>query len=196
MSSTMIKLIVGLGNVGDAYKDTRHNAGFWFAQTLADRFNISLTHDKKFHGDVGRGTIYGSDVRILLPDTLMNRSGQAVVPLASFYQIRPEEILIAHDELDIGVGSVRLKFGGGHGGHNGLRDIVPHIGSDFYRLRIGIGHPGHASKVSSWVLSRPSVDDKIAIEQAIDCSVDALAKLMQGDVQKATSQINGFKLPS
>lgn len=145
---------------------------------------------------MGRGTIYGSDVRILLPDTLMNRSGQAVVPLASFYQIRPEEILIAHDELDIGVGSVRLKFGGGHGGHNGLRDIVPHIGSDFYRLRIGIGHPGHASKVSSWVLSRPSVDDKIAIEQAIDCSVDALAKLMQGDVQKATSQINGFKLPS
>ncbi len=192
----MIKLIVGLGNVGDAYKDTRHNAGFWFVQSLADKFGITLTHDKKFHGHVGRGMIYGADVRLLLPDTLMNRSGQAVAPLVNFYQIRPEEILVAHDELDIGAGSIRLKMGGGHGGHNGLRDIVPHIGSDFYRLRIGIGHPGQASKVSAWVLSRPSVDDKIAIDCALTCGTDALATLIKGDVQKATNQINGFKLPS
>lgn len=192
----MIKLIVGLGNVGAAYTDTRHNAGFWFVEQLADKFSIGLNHDKKFHGMVGRGMIYGQDVRLLMPDTLMNRSGTAVAPLAKFYNIAPDEILIAHDELDIKAGTIRLKQGGGHGGHNGLRDIVPHIGADFYRLRIGIGHPGNASKVSGWVLSKPSADDRIGINGAIDCAIDALSLLMAGQTQKAISQINGFKLPS
>lgn len=192
----MIKLIVGLGNVGSSYKDTRHNAGFWFVSALADKFAISLSHDKKFHGMVGRGMIDGLDVRFLMPDTLMNRSGQAVAPMAKFYNIAPSEILIVHDELDIGAGSIRLKKGGGHGGHNGLKDIVPHIGADFYRLRIGIGHPGDSAKVSTWVLSKPSTDDKIAIDGAIDCAVGALPLLMAGQVDKATSQINGFKLPN
>lgn len=189
-----IKLIVGLGNPGNEYKDTRHNAGFWFIDKVADRFGICLNHDKKFRGDAGRGTIFGQDVRLLKPDTFMNRSGLAVVPLAKFYNIAPTEILIAHDELDIAPGSIRLKTGGGHGGHNGLRDILPHIGADFHRLRIGIGHPGHASKVSGWVLSKPSSDDGINIDKALDCALDNLNLIMAGDFDKARNAINGFKL--
>lgn len=189
-----IKLIVGLGNPGNEYKDTRHNTGFWFVDKISEQFGISLSHDKKFHGDAGRGTIFGQDVRLLKPDTFMNRSGLAVVPLARFYNIAPTEILIAHDELDIAPGSIRLKTGGGHGGHNGLRDILPHIGADFHRLRIGIGHPGHASKVSGWVLSKPSSDDGINIDKALDCALDNLNLIMAGDFDKARNAINGFKL--
>lgn len=189
-----IKLIVGLGNPGNEYKDTRHNTGFWFVDKLAEQFNISLSHDKKFHGEVGRGNIFGQDVRLLKPDTFMNRSGQAVAPLAKFYNINPEEILIAHDELDIAAGAIRLKTGGGHGGHNGLKDIVPHIGANFHRLRIGIGHPGHASKVSGWVLSKPSSDDLISIDKALDCALDHLKLIMADDFDKARNGINGFKL--
>lgn len=189
-----IKLIVGLGNPGNEYKDTRHNTGFWFVDKISEQFGISLSHDKKFHGDAGRGTIFDQDVRLLKPDTFMNRSGLAVVPLAKFYNIAPTEILIAHDELDIAPGSIRLKTGGGHGGHNGLRDILPHIGADFHRLRIGIGHPGHASKVSGWVLSKPSSDDGINIDKALDCALDNLNLIMAGDFDKARNAINGFKL--
>lgn len=189
-----IKLIVGLGNPGNEYKDTRHNTGFWFVDKISEQFGISLSHDKKFHGEVGRGAIFDQDVRLLKPDTFMNRSGLAVVPLAKFYNIAPNEILIAHDELDIAPGSIRLKTGGGHGGHNGLRDILPHIGADFHRLRIGIGHPGHASKVSGWVLSKPSSDDGINIDKALDCALDNLNLIMAGDFDKARNAINGFKL--
>lgn len=189
-----IKLIIGLGNPGNEYEDTRHNTGFWFVDKLAEQFNISLSHDKKFHGEVGRGNIFGQDVRLLKPDTFMNRSGQAVAPLAKFYNINPEEILIAHDELDIAAGAIRLKTGGGHGGHNGLKDIVPHIGANFHRLRIGIGHPGHASKVSGWVLSKPSSDDLISIDKALDCALDHLKLIMADDFDKARNGINGFKL--
>lgn len=188
-----IKLIVGLGNPGNEYKDTRHNTGFWFVDKVADKFGISLSHDKKFHGEVGRGRIFGEDVRLLKPDTFMNRSGLAVAPLAKFYNLSPDEILIAHDELDIGAGHVRLKTGGGHGGHNGLKDIVPHIGADFHRLRIGIGHPGHASKVSGWVLSKPSSDDFISIDKALDCALAHLSLIMADDLDKARNGINGHK---
>ncbi len=189
----MIKLIVGLGNPGAQYADTRHNAGFWFVDEVARKYGISLSMDKKYHGQVGRGTIEGQEVRLLLPETFMNRSGQSVVPLAKFFQIKPSEILIAHDELDISPGSIRLKTGGGHGGHNGLRDIVPHIGADFHRLRIGIGHPGHASQVSAHVLSKPAVGDRAAIDQAIDCAVANLPLIMANDLDKARNHINGFK---
>lgn len=192
----MIKLIVGLGNVGAEYKDTRHNAGFWFVDAVADKFNISLSHDKKFHGDVGRGMVFGTDIRLLKPDTFMNRSGLAVAPLAKFYNIAPSEILIAHDELDIEAGSLRLKIGGGHGGHNGLKDIVPHIGADFWRLRVGIGRPAHSSAVSSWVLSKPATDDRTNIGLALDCGMDALEMLIKGQKDKAVSLANGFKLPT
>lgn len=191
----MIKLIVGLGNVGAEYKDTRHNAGFWFVDALCEHFGIVMSHDKKFHGEVGRGVMFGADVRLIKPSTFMNRSGMAVAPLAKFYGIEPQQILIAHDELDISAGSLRLKKGGGHGGHNGLKDITPHIGAEFYRLRVGIGRPAHSSQVSGWVLSKPSVDDKISIDKAIACGVDALELLMADQEQKAISLANGFKLP-
>lgn len=191
----MIKLIVGLGNVGVEYQDTRHNAGFWFVDELARRFDVTLSSDKKFHGEVGRGRIYGQDIRLLKPNTFMNRSGLAVAPLVKFYDIAPHEILIVHDELDIPAGSIRLKTGGGHGGHNGLKDIVPHIGADFWRLRVGIGRPVHSSMVSGWVLSKPSTDDRINIAHAIDCGVDALELLIKGQKGKAVSLVNGFKLP-
>ncbi|UNU74286.1 aminoacyl-tRNA hydrolase [Moraxella nasovis] len=190
----MIKLIVGLGNIGNSYQDTRHNAGFWFIDLIAQKYGIRLNYDKKFLGDVGRGVICGHDVRLLKPHTLMNRSGLAVAPMAKFYGIKPSEILIAHDELDIPAGSIRLKMGGGHGGHNGLKDIVPHLGADFHRLRVGIGHPGHASRVSAWVLSKPSCDDAISIERALNCALDNLDLIMAGELDKARNIINGFKL--
>lgn len=193
---SQLKLIVGLGNPGQQYVETRHNAGFWFVALIADKFNIELAADKKFHGLTGRGRIYDTDVRLLLPMTFMNKSGQSVVPMAKYYDIKPEELLIAHDELDIPAGSIKLKTGGGHGGHNGLRDITPHLGNDFHRLRIGIGHPGHKSKVSGHVLSKPSADDQAAIEAALDAAMNALPLIVTGDIEKARSQINGFKLPN
>lgn len=189
-----IKLIIGLGNPGNEYQNTRHNAGFWFIDKLCARFNISLTHEKKFHGQIGRGFIFGHDVRLVKPETFMNRSGMCVTALSNFYGINAHQILIAHDELDIHAGSIRLKTGGGHGGHNGLKDIVPHLGADFHRLRIGIGHPGHANRVSGWVLSKPSADEYISIDQAIDCAAEHLNLIMAGDLDKARNAINGFKL--
>lgn len=190
-----IKLIAGLGNPGEQYMYTRHNAGFWFVQHLAQQFNIELSPDRKFHGLTGRGQIHGSDVRLLLPLTFMNKSGQSVVPMVNFYNIANDELLIAHDELDIDAGSIKLKTSGGHGGHNGLRDITPHIGNTFHRLRIGIGHPGHKSKVTGHVLSKAAPDEQIAIDSALSAAFDALPLLLKGDIEKARSQINSFKLP-
>lgn len=189
-----IKLIVGLGNVGTEYQHTRHNAGFWFVETIANKFDISLNFDKRFHGMVGRGRIHDCDVRLLLPSTLMNRSGQAVSPMAKFYQLSADSILVAHDELDIPTGSIKLKTSGGHGGHNGLRDIIPHIGSDFHRLRIGIGRPQSTHAVSNFVLSKPSTDEQISIERAIDAAIDALPNLLSGNIEKARNGINSFHL--
>lgn len=190
-----LKLIVGLGNPGQQYMYTRHNAGFWFVQHLAQQFNIALSPDKKFHGVTGRGQIHGTDVRLLLPLTFMNKSGESVVPMTKFYNIANDELLIAHDELDIPAGSIKLKTGGGHGGHNGLRDITPHIGNDFHRLRVGIGHPGHKSKVSGHVLSKAAPNEQIAIDSALTAAFEALPLLLSGDIERARSQINGFKLP-
>lgn len=190
-----LKLIVGLGNPGQQYMYTRHNAGFWFVQHLAHQFNIDLSPDKKFHGVTGRGQIHGHDVRLLLPLTFMNKSGQSVVPMVNFYGIDNDELLIAHDELDIPAGSIKLKTGGGHGGHNGLRDITPHIGNDFHRLRVGIGHPGHKSKVTGHVLSKAAPDEQTAIDSALTAAFEALPLLLDGDIERARSQINSFKLP-
>lgn len=190
-----IKLIVGLGNPGEQYMFTRHNAGFWFVQHLAHQFNIELSFDKKFHGVTGRGQIHGHDVRLLLPLTFMNKSGQSVVPMVNYFNIDNDELLIAHDELDIPAGSIKLKTAGGHGGHNGLRDITPHIGNDFHRLRVGIGHPGHKSKVTDHVLSKAAPDEQIAIDSALSAAFEALPLLLAGDIEKARSQINSFKLP-
>ena len=196
MTYPPLKLIVGLGNPGNQYANTRHNTGFWFVQQIADEFGIVMNLDKKFNGLTGRGQIFGQDVRLLMPTTFMNKSGQSVVPMAKFYGIDPLEILIAHDELDIPAGSIKLKTGGGHGGHNGLKDITPHIGHDFHRLRIGISHPGHKSKVSGHVLSAPSPADRIAIEASLEAAMQALDKLVSGDIENARNHINSFKLPN
>lgn len=189
-----LKLIVGLGNPGQQYAATRHNAGFWFVERIADKFNITLTPEKKFHGRTGRGMVHGVDVRLLLPDTFMNSSGQAVVPMMKFFDIKNKELLIAHDELDLPNGQMRLKFDGGHGGHNGLRDIVPHIGNDFYRLRLGIGHPGDKKLVLNHVLGKPSPNEQIELERMLDATLQALPDLVAGNMEKAQQAINGFKL--
>lgn len=188
-----ISLIVGLGNPGSEYAQTRHNAGFWYIEQLAERYNIQLKNDNKYHAISGRGNIEGRDVRLLLPLTFMNRSGQSVVPFAKFYQIPTTQILIAHDELDMNPGIIRLKNGGGHGGHNGLKDIVPHLGADFLRLRIGIGHPGSKERVSSHVLSKAPNSEQSLIDHALSHALDQTRSLIQGDIAKAMNAVNAFK---
>ncbi|MEH6580347.1 MAG: aminoacyl-tRNA hydrolase [Halioglobus sp.] len=189
-----IKMIVGLGNPGSEYRGTRHNAGADFIDELARQGNISLQPESKFSGLAGRIQLAGQDLRLLIPTTFMNRSGQAVSAMANFYKILPEEILVAHDELDIPPGTARFKRGGGHGGHNGLRDIVPALGNskDFYRLRIGIGHPGHASRVTGHVLGSPSQVDRSRIDASIDEAIAALPLLLAGDETKAMTRLHSF----
>jgi len=189
-----IKLIVGLGNPGSEYAGTRHNAGAVFVEALARRAGAVLQPESKFHGLAGRASFAGHDLRLLIPTTFMNRSGQAVRAICQFYKFAPEEILIAHDELDIAPGIARFKLGGGHGGHNGLRDIVPALANNknFHRLRVGIGHPGHASKVSGYVLSRGSTNDRELIEASIEAALNALPLLLDGDATKAMTQLHSF----
>ena len=189
---TGIRLIVGLGNPGQAYEGTRHNAGAFFIAELARRAGTTLLTEAKFFGQMARITLAGRDLRLLVPSTFMNESGKSVAVAANFFRIPPDEILIAHDELDIPPGQARFKHGGGHGGHNGLRDIIPALGGkqEFHRLRIGIGHPGHASKVSGYVLAKPSVGDRQAIDQIIDEAVDALPLLLNGDAVKAMTRLH------
>jgi PTH1 family peptidyl-tRNA hydrolase len=189
-----IKLIVGLGNPGSDYRGTRHNAGADFVEELARQCGSSLQADSKFFGLAGRTSLSGHDLRLLIPTTFMNRSGKAVAALAGFYKIAPEEILVAHDELDIPAGTARFKRGGGHGGHNGLRDIVPSLANnkDFCRLRIGIGHPGHASKVTGYVLGAPSQVDRTRIDACIDEAIASLPLLLAGDDTKAMTRLHSF----
>ena len=189
--SSRIKLIVGLGNPGQQYERTRHNAGFLFIDAIARSHGINLKSENKFHGQVGKGRIDGQEVWLLKPMTFMNKSGQGISALARFYKIDAENILIAHDELDLPPGTVRLKKGGGHGGHNGLRDTVAQLGTrDFQRLRLGIGHPGHASQVTGYVLGKPSISDQQLIEGTIDKALDNLSLIVSGDLQKAMNQLH------
>ncbi|MBP6113356.1 MAG: aminoacyl-tRNA hydrolase [Acinetobacter sp.] len=188
-----ISLIVGLGNPGSEYAQTRHNAGSWFVERLAEQYGIGLKADPKYKGISGRGKIEGQDVRLLLPTTFMNLSGQSVVPFAKFYQIAPEAMLIAHDELDMDPGVIRLKTGGGHGGHNGLRDIVPHTGPNFHRLRVGIGHPGSKERVSGHVLSKAPSSEQKLMDDALHHALSRIKLLVNGEVQQAMNQINAYK---
>lgn len=191
---TAIKLIAGLGNPGSEYRGTRHNAGADFVEELARQHGAPLQSESRFHGLTGRVTLSGHDVRLLIPSTFMNRSGKAVAAMAGFFKIPPESILIAYDELDIPVGSARFKRGGGLGGHNGLRDIVPSLGNNanFHRLRIGIGHPGHASRVTGYVLGAPSKADRERIDACIDEAIASLPLLLDGDSTKAMTRLHSF----
>ena len=189
-----IQLIVGLCNPGKTYEGTRHNAGAFFVEEIARRCGAALASESKFHGDTARVTFSGHDLRLLRPDTFMNRSGRSVAALANFYRIAPEAILIAHDELDMPPGSARFKQGGGHGGHNGLRDIIPALGGnrEFHRLRVGIGHPGHARVVSDYVLAKPSKADRQAIDAIVDEAVASLPLLLDGDAVKAMTRLHSI----
>ena len=187
-----IRLIVGLGNPGTQYEGTRHNAGAFFVRLLAKQYGLTLSADRNALGNSARGTVAGHDLRLLVPETFMNNSGRSVAAMANYYRIDPAEILIAHDELDVPPGESRFKHDGGHGGHNGLRDVIPALGGrkDFWRLRIGIGHPGSARQVSSWVLSKASVDDQTSIEASIESAIAALPLLLAGDAVKAMTALH------
>ena len=187
-----IRLIVGLGNPGTQYEGTRHNAGAFFVRLLAKRHGLSLNPDRNALGDSARGVIAGHDLRLLVPETYMNESGRSVATMSRYYRIEPDEILIAHDELDIPAGESRFKHDGGHGGHNGLRDIIPALGGhrDFWRLRIGIGHPGSAKKVSAWVLSKASTADQVSIEASTEAAISALPLLLDGEDVKAMTALH------
>jgi len=192
----MIKLFVGLGNPGPEYESTRHNAGFWWIDALARELKVSLSFERSYFGLMARTTVKGETIWLLEPQTFMNASGKSVAALARFFKIKPEEILVAHDELDIVPGQVKLKRGGSHAGHNGLRDIHAQLGSDdYWRLRIGVGHPGVKSEVIHWVLKKPSPDHRDAIEACIDRSLKALPELLSGDVSKATMLIHTSQPP-
>ena len=192
----MIKLFVGLGNPGPEYEGTRHNAGFWWANALASDLRVSLQPDRNYYGLVARTTVHGESVWLLEPQTFMNLSGKSVGALARFFKIKPEEVLVAHDELDLPPGQVKLKKGGGHGGHNGLRDIHAQLGSsDYWRLRIGIGHPGDKQEVPNWVLRKPSPDQRALMEDSIIHSLQASPELLAGDMEKAMLKIHTTKPP-
>jgi PTH1 family peptidyl-tRNA hydrolase len=187
---TPVRLIAGLGNPGSQYDKTRHNAGFWFVDELARRYSGRFAPEKRFSGEVCKLQVGAQTVWLLKPMTFMNRSGLSVRQLSDFYQIPVQQILVAHDELDIPAGDVRLKQAGGHGGHNGLRDLHAHLGADYWRLRLGVGHPGDRSKVVDYVLSRPPLDDEIMILRAIDQAADQIGLVLQGDMQKAMNALH------
>jgi len=186
-----IRLIVGLGNPGADYVDTRHNAGFWLADLLVSDQGLSFKFEKRYNADSCKLKAGGKDVFLLKPQTFMNRSGQAVTALARYYKIAPEQILVIHDELDLPPGTNRIKQAGGHGGHNGLRDIVNHLGSrEFFRIRVGIGHPGDSSQVINYVLHKPSVADLNAIEAANRDTLAVMPLIIEGRIDKAMQALH------
>lgn len=190
-----VQLIVGLGNPGPEYDQTRHNAGAFFVERLAAAQGVNLSFDKKYFGLTGKFSHQGRDIRLLIPTTYMNRSGQAVSALANFFRIKPEEILVAHDELDMPPGVCKLKQGGGHGGHNGLRDIIASLANqnNFHRLRIGIGHPGHSSQVSNYVLSRAPRSEQDLTNTSIEFALGVLPDLLDGNFSRAMQQLHSQK---
>ena len=195
-ATTPLTLIVGLGNPGSGYAETRHNVGFWFVDRLAEAAGARFRPESRFSGELADATLAGERVRLLKPNTFMNLSGQAVAALVRFYRFEPASILVVHDDLDLPAGEVRLKVGGGHGGHNGLRDIVARLGSrDFVRLRFGIGHPGHREGVTGHVLSKPAAEERTALEEALEAAQAELANFVAGDWQAAMRHLHGRGAP-
>ncbi len=184
-------LIVGLGNPGSKYERTRHNAGFWFLDALDRKQSLGLKPNRKLHGEAAKTPFAGADCVFLRPDTFMNESGQSVRAAADYFDVAPERVVIAYDDLDLPPGTVKLKQGGGHGGHNGLRSTFSHLGSqDFWRLRIGIGHPGFKDAVTPWVLGRAPAEDEKAILAAVERAVDALPDLLRGRAGEAMKRLH------
>ena len=186
-----IKLIVGLGNPGREYDGTRHNAGFWWVDEFARAHQFAFKAESKFHGLTARGAVHGRELFLLKPQTFMNVSGRAVVAQAHFYKIAPQHILVVHDELDLPPGSAKLKLGGGHGGHNGLKDIIAHLGTrDFWRLRFGIGHPGERADVSDYVLNAPRREEAELIEHAMRRAQDVASLIVEGKLEAAMLKLH------
>ena len=189
-----IRLIVGLGNPGAQYEDTRHNAGFWFVDEVARLAGATLRPEPRFHGLAARVMLEGHELWLLQPTTFMNRSGQATAALARFYKIAPEQILVAHDEIDLPVGQIKLKYAGGHGGHNGLRDCHAHLGTpNYWRLRLGVDHPGNKDLVVDYVLHAPSKVDRAKIDSVIDEARRQLPALLRGEAAAVMNHLHSLK---
>lgn len=187
-----IKLIVGLRNPGKDYVATRHNAGGWFVEALAQFYQGAFKIETRLNSELVLLDIDGVSCRVMKPMSYMNVSGLPVHAVCKFYQITPAEVLVAHDDLDLPVGRIKLKTGGGHGGHNGIRDIIKHLGSaDFHRMRIGIGHPGERELVLDYVLGKPSIVDKRLVDDAIARGVDSVSTILTDTIEKAMNQLNG-----
>lgn len=197
MGTVQIRAIVGLGNPGKDYVRTRHNAGFWFADDLAAQHRSSFTKETKFRGEMASLAHAGEKIWLLKPTTYMNSSGEAVQALAAFHKIAPEQILVAHDELDLPVGTVRLKSGGGHGGHNGLRSMTQHLGESYLRLRIGVGHPGSKERVHGYLTDErtPDAEEKL-IRDGIAAALEALPLLLDGSLEKAMQKLHTHGTPN
>ncbi len=187
---TSIRLIAGLGNPGKEYAATRHNAGFWFLDLIAQRYGVSLRMESRFQAQIAKIKGQTQELWLLAPQTFMNVSGQAVAGLAQYYKITPQEILVVHDELDLPPGTARLKKGGGHAGHNGLKDIIARMGADFWRLRIGIGHPGDKQAVADFVLQRPNAAETALIHDALAQSEQVLDLILAGDMSAAMQKLH------
>jgi PTH1 family peptidyl-tRNA hydrolase len=186
-----LRLIVGLGNPGAEHARTRHNAGFWFLDALAAKVGARFGLESKLHGETAKIELAGRTLWLLKPATFMNASGRSVAAALRYWKIEPEEALLAHDELDLAPGTARLKFDGGHGGQNGLRDTIQVLGhGKFHRLRVGIGHPGHKDKVTPWVLGRPGKDDEASILRAIDDALDVLPLAVNGEFPEAMKRLH------
>lgn len=185
-----LQLIVGLGNPGAEYVMTRHNAGFWFVDLLAQRHGGRWREERKFHGEVCRIRLDGHDLRLLKPMTYMNRSGLAVQAMAAYLKLEPEQILVAHDEIDLPAGAARLKWNGGHGGHNGLRDVSRVLGDQYRRLRLGVGRPANSAEVIDYVLRRPSREEQENIMQAVAAAADVLPLLLEEGMEKAMTRLH------
>ena len=190
MASSELKLIVGLGNPGAEYARTRHNAGFWLVDELARRHGGNFRNESRHQGEVARVKIAGREIWLLKPTTFMNRSGGAVQSLSGFYKIAPGEMLVAHDEIDLPVAALRLKEGGGHGGHNGLRDIIVTLGDAFWRLRIGVGHPGSKPEVVDYVLRRAPAEEDALLQQAVIAGADIIPVVIEQGAQKAMNRLH------
>jgi PTH1 family peptidyl-tRNA hydrolase len=190
MTGLPLRIVVGLGNPGPEHQLTRHNAGFWFVDLLARRYGGEFRDYRKYSGETARITVGAQELILLKPTTYMNRSGLSIRQLSEFYKVPPDQVLVAHDELDLPVGSVRLKLAGGHGGHNGLRDTIAHLGENFWRLRLGISHPGTRAEVIDYVLTRAPRNEEDLILDAVNGAAECLPLLLEQGAERVMSKLH------